>query len=97
MQLIFDTETDGLESVVATLAAAYGQPVTIGESAAPKHAEGAGRSPRRHRGGGSGRRRNGSRRASTAEVRAWAAAKGVPVGTHGRLPDSLWEQYEASK
>ena len=108
MQLIFDTESDDLETVVATLSAAYGRAVTLSEGGAPASASAttlgarvgggsvgkparAGR-PRR----GSGRRHNGKGRPTTADVRAWAEANGMQVGTHGRLPQSLWEQYEAN-
>lgn len=33
----------------------------------------------------------------TSAVRAWARASGIPVGTHGRVPDELVDRYVASQ
>ena len=45
-----------------------------------------------------GRRRGGSTSAgpTTAEVREWARANGIPVSSRGRVPAELHAQYEAA-
>lgn len=92
MQLIFDTETDDLTAVVATLSAAYGRTVSIDGTSSSTPVRRTRSTGRR----GGRRRHDNNGRPSSADVRAWAAEQGLKVGTHGRLPASLWEQYAAS-
>lgn len=64
------------------------------------HSRTVGRARSGQSGGGSsrgGRRRSsGSDGPSTAEVREWARAQGIPVSTRGRVPAELHERYLAA-
>ncbi|MBW8484990.1 histone-like nucleoid-structuring protein Lsr2 [Actinomadura parmotrematis] len=41
-------------------------------------------------------RRTGSNRERSAEIRAWAKARGIKVNERGRIPQTVIEQYEAA-
>lgn len=62
------------------------------------HSRGAGRarSGQSAPGRGGRRRTGGSGGTSTAEVREWARANGIPVSARGRVPAELHAQYEAA-
>ncbi|MGI5165516.1 histone-like nucleoid-structuring protein Lsr2 [Spirillospora sp. CA-253888] len=42
------------------------------------------------------RARTGSNRERSAEIRAWAKARGIKVNERGRIPQNVIEQYEAA-
>ncbi|MQY05967.1 histone-like nucleoid-structuring protein Lsr2 [Actinomadura macrotermitis] len=42
------------------------------------------------------RTRTGSNRERSAEIRAWAKARGIKVNERGRIPQNVIEQYEAA-
>ncbi|GAA1525232.1 Lsr2 family protein [Actinomadura kijaniata] len=43
-----------------------------------------------------GAARTGSNRERSAEIRAWAKARGIKVNERGRIPQNVIEQYEAA-
>jgi hypothetical protein len=46
---------------------------------------------------GSARRRGADRDFEPAAVREWAAKKGIPLSTRGRIPGDVVEKYKAAK
>ena len=65
------------------------------------HARPVGRSRAAQSGSARGGRRRSSARASngnsTAEVREWARAQGIPVSARGRVPAELHARFEAAR
>lgn len=43
-----------------------------------------------------GRRRTALSREKSAEIRAWAQARGKPISERGRIPTSIVEEYNAA-
>lgn len=86
MQLVIDTDTDKLETVIATLSVAYGRDVSVAS-----RARSAGRTQSTRR----GRRRRPSGPTS-AQVREWASANGIEVSARGRIATDVWDKYRAA-
>jgi hypothetical protein len=90
LQLVIDTDTDKLETVVATLSVAYGRDVSVAAR---------GRTARRtasaSASAGRGRRRRQSGPTS-AQVREWAASSGIAVSPRGRISTEVWDKYRAA-
>jgi hypothetical protein len=88
LQLVIDTDTDKLETVVATLSVAYGRDVSVaarGRTARRTASASAGRGRRRRQSG-----------PTSAQVREWAASSGIAVSPRGRISTEVWDKYRAA-
>ena len=84
MQISVDTKTDSLNSVLATLGAAYGVSLSTSGRAA------------RNSPGASRRTGRAARSPEASKVRAWAKENKIKVSSHGRLPAQLIADYQAA-